>query len=103
MAYVLGTKPLEELTEMFNQKLLETHTAIKEICIAKVSKGRNIAIQPVDSTEAQKLRVKTNWINWIRAVFGGEAELITKSYGVVAQGVSIHKVNPKNKEASIQS
>lgn len=62
MASMLGTKSPKELTEMVNQKLLETYAATNEIRIAKVSKGGNIVIQLVDSTEAQKLRVNTNWI-----------------------------------------
>ena len=95
----LETKSPEELTEMVNRTLFETHTSTKEIRIAKISKGGNIAIQPVDGTEARKLREDTNWI-W--AAFGEGVELITKSYGVVAHEVSIYKVNPENKEASIQ-
>ncbi len=98
IASIWGSKSSEELTEMINQKLLETNTTTKQICIAKVSKGGNIAIQPIDNTEAQNLRMNTNWV---RAAFGGEADLITRSYGVVAHGVSIHKVNPKSKDASI--
>lgn len=88
------SKSSEELTEMINQKLLETNTTVKQIRIAKVSKGGNITIQPIDNTEAQNLRINTSWV---QAAFGGEAELITRSYGVVAHGVSIHKVNPKSK------
>lgn len=99
MASTLKTKSPEELTEMVNRTLLETNTSTKDICIAKISKGGNIAIQPVDGTEARKLRENTNWI---RTAFGEGVELITKSYGVVAHGVSMYKVNPENKEASIQ-
>lgn len=55
MASTLETKSLEELIDMVNRTLLETHTSTKEIRIAKISKGGNIAIQPVDGTEARKL------------------------------------------------
>ncbi len=99
MASTLETKSPEEFTEMVNRILLETNTSIKEIDIAKISKWKNIAIQPVDSTEAQKLQENTNWI---RAAFGEEAEPITKWYWVMANRVSIYKVNTENKEASIQ-
>lgn len=99
MASTLETKSSEELTEMVNRKLLETHTSAKEIRVAKISKGGNVAIQPVHGTEARKLRENTNWI-W--AAFGEGVELVTKSYGVVAHGISSHKINPENKEASIQ-
>ncbi len=77
MASTLETKSSEELTEMVNRILLESNTSIKEMRIAKTSKRRNIAIQTMDGTEAQKLRENTNWI---RAAFGEAAELITKSY-----------------------
>lgn len=53
----------------------------------------------MDNTEVHKLRENTNWI---RKAFGEGVELITKFYGVVANGVSIHKVKPENKDASIQ-
>ena len=99
MASTLGTNSPEELTEMVNRKLLETQTSTREICIAKISKEGNVAIQPVDGSEARKLRENTSWI-W--AVFGEGAELVTKSYRVVAHGVSSHKISPENKEASIQ-
>ena len=95
----LETKSPEELTEMVNRTLLESHTLTKEIRIAKISKRGNIAIQPVDGIEARKLRENTNWI---QAAFGEGVELIIKSYRAVAHGVSIYKVNPENKEASIQ-
>lgn len=101
VASMLELKSSEELTEMVNGKLLETNTTDKQICIAKISKGGNIAIQPVDNTEAQNLRIN---INWVWAAFGGEAELITRLYGVygvVGHGVSVLKVNPKSKDASI--
>ena len=89
-----GSKSSEVLTEMINQKLLETNTTVKQIRIAKVSKGGNIAIQPIDNTEAQNLRINTSWV---RAAFGGEAELITRLYGVVAHGVSISVVSSPSK------
>lgn len=96
---MLVAKSLEKLTEMVNQKFLEIHILTKKIYIAKISKKRNVAIQPVDDIKAQKVQENTSQI---QAAFGKGAKLVTKSYKVVVHGVVSYKISPKNKEVSIQ-
>ena len=54
-------------------------------------------IQVVDNRVVEKLQANLDWAQEL-----GDVSIITKSFGVVAYGVSLHKIDMKDKEATIQ-
>lgn len=59
--------------------------------------NRNLSIQMINNGEVEKLQINLDWAQRL-----GDASIITKFFGMVAHGVSLHKIDGKNKKFTIR-
>lgn len=93
----LMEKSSKELTDIINAQLKKSKVTDKDVRMVKMLQNGNLSIQVVDNGEVEKLQANLDWAQGL-----GDASIITKSFGVVAHGVSLHKIDMKDKEATIR-
>lgn len=93
----LKEKSSEELTNIINAQLKKNKVTDKYVRMVKMLQSGNLSILVVDNGKVEKLQANLDWAQGL-----GDASIITKSFGMVAHGLSLHKIDMKNKEATIQ-
>lgn len=94
---LLWVKSSEELTDIINAQLKKSRATDTDIRMAKILQSGNLSSNVEDNEEVEKLQGNLDWAQAL-----GEASIITKSFGVVAHGVSSHRIDMKNKDSTIQ-
>lgn len=93
----LTEKSLEELTEIISAQLKKSKATDKDVRTVKMLQSGNVSSQMVGGGEVQKLQANLDLTQAL-----GDASIVTRSSGVVAHGVFLHKTDMEDKEVTIR-